>query len=160
IIALGREWVAMSHRRNLIAYLGGAVVETMMADEEQAPFFEQLRADWTAQLDTQGRPESLRLLIERFNPANYKFEVRDGKRVPVDFQWPDTLARQNAEDQQKIAQRSAVTRFPWQCRQRLNAGSPLPHEQIPAFWEFIHAIDSNPPELARENGEALIHIED
>ena len=160
IIALGREWVAMPHRRNLIAYLGGAVVETMMGDEEQWPFFEQLRADWTAQLDTQGRPESLRLLIERFNPANYTFEVRDGKRVPVHFQWPDILARQNAEDQQKIAQRSTATRFPWQCRQRLNAGSPLPHEQIPVFWEFIQAIDSHPPELARENREALLHIED
>jgi hypothetical protein len=160
MIELGREWFAMPHRRNLVAYLGGAVVETMMGDEEQWPFFEQLRAEWTAQLDTQEGPKSLRLLIERFNPANYTFEVRDGNRVPVDFQWPDILSRQNAEEQQKIGQRSTVTRFPWQCRQQLDAGSPLTREQIPVFWEFIQGIDTNPPELARENGEPLLNIED
>jgi hypothetical protein len=160
MIELGREWFAMPHRRNLVAYLGGAVVGTMMGDEEQWPFFEQLRAEWTAQLDVQGRPKTLRLLIERFNPANYTFEMRDGKRVPVNFQWPDILARQNTEDQQKIGQRSTVTSFPWRCRERLDAGTPLPHEQIPAFWEFIQGIDANPPELERENEEPLLHIED
>jgi hypothetical protein len=160
MIELGREWFAMPHRRNLVAYLGGAVVETMMGDEEHWPFFEQLRAGWAAQLDAQERPKALRLLIERFNPANYTFEVRDGKRVPVDFQWPDILAQQNAQEQQKLAQDSTVTYLPWRCRQCLNAGSPLPLEQIPAFWEFIQSIDAKPPELSRESGEPLLHIED
>jgi len=34
MIELGRAWFAMPHRRNLLAYLGGAVVETMIGDEE------------------------------------------------------------------------------------------------------------------------------
>jgi len=85
IIELGREWFAMPHRRNLLVYLNGGIIETMMGDEHQWPFFEELRADWTTKLDAQGEPQSLRLLIERFNPSNYAFELRDGKRVPVDF---------------------------------------------------------------------------
>src|SRR5271166_553865 len=86
--------------------------------------------------------------------------MRDGKRVPVDFQWPDAIARQSAEDMRKIGQRSAVTRFPWRCREWLNAATPLPEEQLPAFWEFLQGIDRNPPELASEYGEPLLHIED
>jgi len=67
LIELARAWYAMPHRRDLMIYLGGAVVGTMMGDEEHWPFFEQLRADWAREVG--GEPASLRLLIERFNPA-------------------------------------------------------------------------------------------
>jgi hypothetical protein len=159
IIELGRQWYAMPHRRNLLIYLNGGIVDTMIGDEEHWPFFAEVRDDWTGKLDAQGEPESLRLLIERFNPANYTFEVRDGKRVPVSFQWPEAIERRNAEDLQRINAESTVMNLPQRCRDRLNAGQPLPQEQIIQLWQYLQSIESNPPPLAID-GEALLHIED
>ena len=102
IIAVAREWFTMPHRRDMLAGLGGGIIQTMMGDEENYPFLDGLRAQWARDLNAEGEPETLRLLIERFNPANYTFEVRDGRRVPVDFQWPEAIARKNAEDLQRI----------------------------------------------------------
>ena len=160
IIALGREWFAMPHRRNLLLYLNGGIVDTMIGDEQHWSFFEQLRAEWAALLDAQGEPEGLRLLIERLNPANYTFEMREGRRVPVGFEWPESIARQNAEDLRKLGQRQNLTHLPFQCRRCLNSGTRLPHEQILRLWEFIRDVDSNPPEMAERGGDALSHIED
>ena len=160
IIALGRESFAMSHRRNLLLYLNGGIVDTMIGDEQHWPFFEQLRSEWSALLDAQGEPNGLRLMIERLNPANYTFEMREGRRVPVGFEWLDSIARQNAEDVRKLGQRQNLTHLPFQCRQCLDAGTCLPEEQILHLWEFIRNLDANPPELAERDGEALSHIED
>jgi len=160
IIALGREWFAMPHRRNLLLYLNGSIVDTMIGDKVHWPFFEQLRAEWSALLDAQGEPEGLGLLIERLNPENYTFEMREGRRVPVGFEWPESIARQNAEDLRKLGQRQRLTHLPFQCRRCLDAGTPLPQEQILRLWEFLRDLDSNPPELAKRDGEALFHIED
>ena len=160
IIELGRQWYAMPHRRNLLIYLNGDIVDTMIGDEEHWPFFAEVRADWTGKLAAQGEPESLRLLIERFNPANYTFEVRDGKRVPFSFQWPEAIERRNAEDLQRIGAESTVMNLPQRCRDRLNAGQPLPQEQIIQLWQYLQNIEGNPPPLAVDGEAALLHIED
>src|SRR5262245_21858932 len=118
----------MPHRRDFLVFLNGGIVQTMIGDDKHYPFFDELRADWTGKLDSQGKPESLRLLIERFNPVNYGFEVRDGKRVPVDFQWPEAIARQNEEDLRRIGAESIIMTLPQRCRDRLNAAQPLPQE--------------------------------
>ena len=150
----------MPHRRNLLIYLNGDIVDTMIGDEEHWPFFAEVRADWTGKLAAQGEPESLRLLIERFNPANYTFEVRDGKRVPFSFQWPEAIERRNAEDLQRIGAESTVMNLPQRCRDRLNAGQPLPQEQIIQLWQYLQNIEGNPPPLAVDGEAALLHIED
>jgi hypothetical protein len=160
IIALGREWFSMPHRRDFLVFLNGGVIQTMMGDEEHWPFFEQLRAEWAGMLDAQGEPESLRLLIERFKPANYVFETHGAKKVPVDFQWPEAIARQNAEDLQRIGEERTVTNLPQRCRERLDAARPLSEEEILWLWPFLQSIENNPPELASSDGEALLHIED
>jgi hypothetical protein len=145
IIELGRQWYAMPHRRNLLIYLNGGIIDTRMGDEEHWPFFEELRADWTAKLDAQGgEPERLRLLIERFNPANYTFEVRDGKRVPIGFQWPEAIERRNAEDLRRIGAETTVMNLPQRCRDRLNAAQPLPPDQITQLWQYLKSIEGNP----------------
>jgi hypothetical protein len=150
IIEIGRQWYAMPHRRNLLIYLNGGIIHTMMGDEEHWPFFEELRADWTAQLDAQsGEPKSLRLLIERFNPVNYTFEVRDGKRVPVAFQWPEALERRNAEDLRRIGAETTVMNLPQRCRERLNGAQPLPPDQITQLWQYLQSIEGNSAPLGR-----------
>jgi hypothetical protein len=104
--------------------------------------------------------ESLRLLIERFNPANYTFEFRDGKPVPIGFEWPEAIARRNEQDLQQIAEHSHLTSLPYRCRERLKAAKPLSEREMLWLWPFLQDIANNPPELGSSHGEALLHIED
>jgi hypothetical protein len=159
MIEIGRRWYGMPHRRNLLIYLGGGIIETMIGDEEHAPFFERLRTDWSGELDVQGQPETLRLLIERFNPANYTCEIRDGKRVPVGFQWPEAIERRNAEDLRRIGAESTAMRLPQRCRDRLDAARPLSQEELTWLWEYLQNIEDHPAPVAA-NGGPIIHAED
>lgn len=43
IIAVAREWCTMPHRRDMLAALGGGIIQTMMGDEETYPFLDGLR---------------------------------------------------------------------------------------------------------------------
>lgn len=77
------------------------------------------------------------------NPANYAFEVRDGKRVPVGFQWPEVIERRNAEDLRRIGAKTTVMSLPQRCRDRLNAAQPLPQEQITQLWQYLQSMEGN-----------------
>ena len=57
-------------------------------------------------------PEHLRLLIERLDPDNYTFEQRGNEIVPVDFNWPEAIARKNEEDIRKLAERQTISQLP------------------------------------------------
>jgi hypothetical protein len=48
MIALGRAWYKMPHRKNLLLYLGGGIVEILVANEAERPFLAQLRAGWVS----------------------------------------------------------------------------------------------------------------
>jgi hypothetical protein len=159
MIELGRRWYGMPHRRNLLIDLHGGIVETMIGDEEQGPFLERLRAEWGRELDAQGEPETLRLLIERFNPANYTFEMRDGRRVPVGFQWPEAIERRNAEHLQRIGAESTVMRLPQRCRHRLDAAQPLLEEELTWLWTYLHNMEAGPAAVAVDR-VPIIHAED
>lgn len=159
MIEVGRRWHGMPHRRNLLIYLKGGIIETMIGDEEQGPFFQELRADWSRALDAEGQPETLRLLIERFNPANYTFEMREGKRVPVGFQWPEVIERRNAEDLQRIGAESTVMRLPQQCRRRLDAAQPLSEQELSWLWAYLQETEVRPGPVAVD-GDPIIHAED
>jgi hypothetical protein len=159
MIEIGRRWYAMPHRRNLLIYLTGGIVDTLIGDEEQSPFFEELRADWAGQLDAAGEPETLRLLIERFNPANYTFEMRDGKRVPVAFQWPEAIERRNAADLRRIGAKSTVMMLPQRCRDRLNAAQPFSEEELTWLWTYLQDTEAGTTPVAVD-GDPIIHAED
>ena len=58
------------------------------------------------------------------------------------------------------AETRTLTTLPFKCRERLNASAALPQDQLLRLWQFLQDIDSNPPDLAGRDGEALIHIED
>ena len=162
MIALGRDWYGMPHRRHLLIYIGGGIVDTLIADETQWPFLAQLRAQWASELDAeadQEPPETLLWLIERFNPGNYTFEERDGKRVAVAFDWPAAMVQQTQEDLQRISTGQMVTSFPFQCRRLLDSEQLLSNEQLPQFWDFVQGIENLSPQLAHD-GEPLQHMED
>ncbi|MCK1712856.1 hypothetical protein IVA83_28795 [Bradyrhizobium sp. 143] len=144
----------MPHRRNMLLYIGGGIVETLVADEAERPFLAQLRPGWVADLDGEEPPKS-----ERLNPDNYTFEMRDGKRVAVSFEWSDEVRQKNHEDLQRIATDQTIANFPFQMRQLLNSGERFSQVQLPQFWEFVQGLEGLSPRLAHD-GDPLHHIED
>ena len=159
MIELGRAWYQMPHRKDLLLYIGGGIVETLVADEAERPFLAQLRSGWVSDLNGEEPPEALRLLSERLNPDNYAFEMRDGKRVAVSFDWSEEVKQKNQEDLQRIATDQAITNFPFQMRQLLDSNERFSQDQLPQFWEFVQGLEDLSPRLAND-GDPLHQIED
>ena len=159
MIELGRAWYRMPHRQDMLLYIGGGIVETLVADEAERPFLAQLRSGWVADLNGEEMPEALRLLSERLNPDNYTFEMRDGRRVAVSFDWSEEVKQKNQEDLQRIATDQTITNFPFQMRQLLDSDERFSPDQLPQFWEFVQGLEDLSPRLAND-GDPLHHIED
>jgi hypothetical protein len=159
MLALGRDWYRMPHRSHFLIYLGGGIVDNIIADESQGPFLAELRAEWATEVDADDPEKTLLLLIERFNPDNYTFELRDGKRVSIGFEWPESIAERSRADLQRIGEDQAVSIFPYQCRRLLVSQDRLSEGQLPAFWQFAQSLEALSPRLARD-GEALHRMED
>ena len=159
MIELGRAWYRMPHRQGMLLYVGGGIVETLVAGEAEQPFLAQLRSDWAADLSGEEMPEALRLLSERLNPNNYAFEMRDGRRVAVSFDWSEEVKQKNQEDIQRIATDQAITNFPFKMRQLLNSDERFFPDQLTQFWQFVQGLEDLSPRLAND-GDRLHHIED
>jgi hypothetical protein len=68
-------------------------------------------------------PESLRRLVEHFNPDNYTFELRDGKRIAAGFDRTEMMARETQEDLQRITTTGQmVISLPFQGRRPPTTG--------------------------------------
>ena len=159
MIALGRAWYQMPHRKQMLLYIGGGIVEALVADEAEWPFLEQLRSGWVSDLKGEEPPEALRLLSERLNPDNYAFETRDRKRVAVSFDWSEDVKQKNQQDLQRIATEQAFASFPFRIRRLLDSNERFSPDQLPQFWEFVQGIEGSAPALAQD-GDRLHHVED
>jgi hypothetical protein len=159
MIELGRAWYRMPHRQDLLLYIGGGIVETLVADEAERPFLAQLRSEWVSDLNGDEPPEALRLLSERVNPDNYTFETRDGKRVAASFDWSKEVKQKNQEDLQRIATDRTIINFPFQMRQLLDSDERVSQDKLPQFWEFLQRLEDLSPRLASD-GDPLHQIED
>ena len=160
LFKLARDWHQLPHRSEALLWPNGAIPRGMLGYPQFAAFFEQVRAVWRGALQKDDEPEHLRLLIERFDPSNYTFEQRGNEIVPVDFKWPDAIARKNEEDLRRLAERQAVSQLPWKCRKFLDTGAPLPGDQLQWLWDFLQAIEAKPPELPTDSSGPLLHLED
>ncbi len=138
----------------------GLIPRTMLGQQQFRAFFDEVRSAWKAALQQDGEPEHLRLLVERLNPGNYTFEQRGNEIVPVDFAWPEAIARQNEKDLQALAERQTISQLAWRCREFLDAGTALPADQLQWLWDFLQTIDAKPPELPSDSSGPLLRIED
>ncbi len=159
MIALGRAWYQMPHRKEMLLYIGGGIVETLVADEAEWPFLGQLRSGWVSDLNGEEPPEALRLLSERLNPDNYTFETRDRKRAAVSFDWSEEVKQKNQQDLQRIATDQTFTSFPFRMRRLLDSDERFSQDQLPQFWGFVQGIEGVAPKLAHD-GDPLHHVED
>ena len=163
LLTLAQQWHQLPHRSEALLTPNGLITRTMLGHQQFRGFFEEVRSAWKAALqqeEGEEEPEHLRLLVERLDPANYTFEQRGNEIVPVDFNWPEAIARQNEEDLRKLAERQTISLLPWRCRKFLDAGTPLPPDQLQWLWNFLQAIDAKPPELPSDSSGPLLRIED
>jgi len=160
LFKLAQDWHQLPHRSEALLWPNGAVARAMLGHSHFRTFFEEVRAAWRVTLQQDGQPEHLRLLIERLDPDNYTFEQRGKEIVPVDFNWPEAIARKNEEDLRDLAQRQTISQLPWRCRKILDAGTPLPEDQLHWLWNFLQTIDTKPPELPSDSSGPLLRLED
>jgi hypothetical protein len=160
LITLARQWHQLPHRSEALLTPNGLIARTMLGHQQFRVFFDEVRSFWKAALQQDDEPEHLRLLVERLNPDNYTFEQRGNEIVPVDFKWPEAIARKNEEDLRKLAEKQTISHLPWRFREFLDAGTPLPPDQLRWLWDFLQAIDLNPPELPSDSSGPLLRIED
>ena len=143
---LAREWFTASHRRRLL--LGIAV--WLLQKEEMRPFFAGLRTRWSERIDPEGRPHSLRLLIERMDPANYHpAKGDDGNMYPA-FEWPDDLRQKTEQDFDLAGQEIRFLGFPFRCRAILEGTTELAAGDLDVFWEELNQIAVLPPDDGHE----------
>jgi hypothetical protein len=156
VIKLAQEWYAMPHRREMLLALDGAIPRTMLSRPKFGPFFDDIRRRWKVALDAGDDPEHLGPLIERINPENYTFSP-EGE--PVDFQWPEAMARKHEEQLREIALGQTLTGFPFRCRKVLAAGKPLPDNQLLLLFQWLQSLETKPPELPAQDGEPIQRLE-
>jgi hypothetical protein len=159
LLAVARAWYALPHRRECLLAPDGAIPRTMLSKPELRPFFEGVRNRWKLALEAEGDSERLRLLIERINPSNYTFPAPGGENQEISFQWPELIARENEESLRQLAEKNAVTVLPFRCRKIIDAGTPLPVNQLAPFLQWLQTLDAKPPDLSTDDGEALFPIE-
>ncbi|MBP1093709.1 P-loop NTPase family protein [Bradyrhizobium diazoefficiens] len=159
MIELGWAWYRMPHRQDMLLYIGGGIVATLVTNEAERPFLAQLRSGWVSDLNGEEPPQAIRLLSERLDPDNYTFEAHDGKRVAVSFDWSEEVRRKNREDLQRIATDQTITGFPFRMRQLLDSDERFSPAQLPQFWEFVQGLEDLSPRLAND-GDPLHQIED
>ena len=160
LFKLAQDWHQLPHRSEALLWPDGVIARTMLGHPQFAAFFEEVRSAWKGALQQDDDPEHLSLLIERLDPSNYTFERRGAEVVPVDFNWPEAIARENEEDLRKLAEQQTISQLPWRCRQFLDAGTPLPANQLQWLWDFLQALDANPPELPSDPSGPLLSLED
>jgi hypothetical protein len=160
LFKLAQEWHQLPHRSDALLWPNGVIARTMLGHEQSRAFFDEVRSTWQAALQQHEEPEHLRLLIERLDPNNYSFEQRGNEIVPVDFNWPEAIARENKEHLRELAERQTISQLPWRCRKFLDARTPLPTDQLQWLWDFLQAIDAKPPELPSDSSGPLLRIED
>jgi hypothetical protein len=132
----------------------------MLGHSQFGAFFEEVRSAWKGALQQDDEPEHLLLLIERLDPSNYTFERRGDEVVAVDFNWPEAIARKNEEDLRGLVERQTLSQLPWRCRQFLDAGTALPANQLQWLWDFLQALEANPPELPSDSSGPFLCLED
>ena len=57
--------------------------------------------------------------------------------MPVDFQWPEAIERENAESLRALHDESTLTQLPYRARKRLASSAPLPEDQAASVSQYL-----------------------
>lgn len=156
LMELVKEWYSLPHRTILFQHLA---IWIMLSFKDLQPFFAEVRADWNKQLNEEGEPNTLRLLIERFNPGNYTLTPAVDGTTQAEFHWSQEMDKENETSLRHSQEQFQLMNLPWRCRDLLNKGKPLQQQQIPHLWEKLQTFDNLLPTLPQESVEKILNIE-
>jgi len=148
IFNMVRDWHMMPHRKQV---LRDRVVFLLLTQQETHDRFATIRDDWKTELES-GRciaPDSLELLVARFNPANYQLKTRDDGYIEVMLEWPESLRAKTDQRLKESSEGSHLLGFPIQCRTLLDAGTPLADHEAESIWTQLQRNRRNRTERAR-----------
>ena len=156
---LAREWHELPHREQGLHDLAPLL---FVAISQMRPFFEQARSDWAARLATlqEGHPlkDYLETLVALYDIKNYRIEKHPEHGDVLVFEVPEELRARKQRTLRQLEERMLLLRFPMHCRQLLNAGQPLPQEDLGGLWNAIMRIAEIKPPNDAEPG--VISVDD
>jgi hypothetical protein len=138
-----REWNAMPHRKS---HLRDHAVGLLLTSPEIRDAYETIRGEWQTELKSGlcSDPESLELLISRFDPDYYKVMIREDGTHEVQFEWPDAIKARTEESVRKAQDGMRLIAFPLRCRELINKGELLDDELAHRTWDDIQAFHLYP----------------
>lgn len=150
---LAKEWYAAEHRKRLLRDIA---VDLCLRREDMGEFFEKLRGTWRSAARGMPADAPLRLLAERFDPANYKsFRGHEGEVVPQ-LQWPADVQEAIDKSQRAPNARAVLTGTPMRCRSILDSDGPLLDADRDALWGIISVAGRLERETVENGGESFI----
>ena len=148
---LARDWYSLPHRQYPFR---DRAVGLMLSRPPVTDYFARVRERWVEELRSAPDLESLRLLLARFDPENYKCSPRDDSTILVTFEWPEPLRQQTEAAAKESGSAITVLHFPLRCRTLLDQRQALDPTEIDEFWESLQkvAVAEPPPEEGLTSG--------
>jgi len=130
-----RDWQAMSHREVPFRYW---VTTILLNSKELQSYFVKIRAKWHGILESTRLPsDSLKYLIEHFDPANYSWEEgTDGQSMAV-FHLPEHLREDSEKTQQASTYSLRLLDFSRKCREILSTERQLDDHEVERWWQTL-----------------------
>ena len=146
-----RDWHTMPHRKS---HFREHALGLVLTHPEIREDFKVIRAAWQAELESGScaDPESLEVLIARFDPNNYKAVSRDDGAYEVHLEWPDELKARTEESVRKAQDGMRLIAFPFRCRELLEKAEPISDDQAQSIWDETQAFS-----VSHDDDDELSH---
>ena len=143
----------------MLVYIGGGIVETLVADEAERPFLAQLRSGWVSDLNGEEPPEALRLLGERLKSRQLHFRDTRSKTRARQLRLAGRGQAEKSTGPSAHRHRSDLHQLPVPDAASVDSDQRFSQDQLPQFWEFVQGIEDLAPKLAND-GDPLHQLED
>ena len=134
---MAKEWHTLPHRKQ--GMLEHAI-QLLLSQPGMQEYFQAVRTEWSAQLESGTSNESLELLIARFDPENYTAEWLDERRIQIGLQWPEHLRQRTEDAVRQSDDFLALMNFPIRCRQILKGEADLNASELDQFVAMVRKV--------------------
>lgn len=137
LVSLAADWYGLSHRKQL---LWNVATYLLLSNASIRPFFERVRTEWSA-LVRDEQPETLVLLIERLNLANYSIREREDGSHEIALQWPARITERHAAETRQMEKGMVTMNTPWRCRRWLDGEAELSDSDVSEILRLARDLD-------------------
>ncbi|MBE9053451.1 hypothetical protein IQ243_24190 [Nostocales cyanobacterium LEGE 11386] len=144
-VELVREWYELPHRKH---GLHQWALSLFLNTPEMQSFFEEARLHWLNRLQGNSKEDGLKCfleeLVDNYNIENYRIQNHSGYGDFWVFESPKKTDEKEKALRQASELRLQFLSFPFRCHEILNAGQPLPDEQLEQSWNFLQQLAGFP----------------